>query len=104
MANLPASIAQSIERFLAALQHQRRIEAAYLYGSHSRGTASEWSDIDLAIVSPDFSANLFQEQLRLMRLAAQIDDRIEARPFTPEGFNINEPLVYEILKTGIRVA
>lgn len=104
MVTLQDTITQSIEQFLKAIQQQQRIEAAYLYGSQVKDTASEWSDIDIAIISPDFSADLFQEQLNLMRLAAQIDDRIEPRPFRPMDFNINEPLVNEIQRTGIQIA
>ncbi len=63
----------------------------------------EWSDIDLAIISPDFSTDLFQEQLNLMRLAAQIDDRIEPRPFRPKDFDTGEPLVNKIQRTGIQI-
>lgn len=104
MAAIPVTLAKSIDRFLAAIRQHQHITAAYLYGSQVKGTATEWSDIDLAIVSPDFSADLFQEQLNLLRLAAQIDDRIEPRPFRPDDFNISEPLVSEIKQTGIQVA
>jgi predicted nucleotidyltransferase len=104
MAAIPDTIAKSVEQFLAAIQQRQRIEAAYLYGSQVKGAATDWSDIDLAIISPDFSTDLFQEQLNLMRLAAQIDDRIEPRPFRPQDFNIGEPLVNEIRRTGIQIA
>ena len=104
MVAIPDTIAQSVKEYLRAIQQHQRVEAAYLYGSQIKGTATEWSDIDLAIISPDFSADMFQEQLALMRLAAQIDDRIEPRPFRPKDFNISEPLVSEIRRTGIQVA
>lgn len=101
---IPAPIAKSIERFLAEVKRRQRVAAAYLYGSQIKGTAAEWSDIDLAIVSRDFSADLFQEQLNLMRLTVQIDDRIEPRPFRPKDFNAIDPLVNEIQRTGVQVA
>jgi predicted nucleotidyltransferase len=104
MATIPVAIAKSIEQFLAAIKQSQRITTAYLYGSQTRGIAAEWSDIDLAIVSPDFSADLFQEQLNLMRLAVQIDDRIEPRPFRPKDFNASDPLVNEIQRTGVQIA
>ena len=104
MATLPRAIARSVELFLAAIGRQKHVEAAYLFGSQVRGTATEWSDIDLAVVSPDFSSDRFQERVNLMRLAAQIDDRIEPSPFTPEDLKANDPLVSEILRTGVRVA
>jgi predicted nucleotidyltransferase len=103
MAEISDSVAQSVTRFLTVLRQRRRIQAAYIYGSQAKGAAAEWSDIDLAVISLDFSADLFQEQLALMRLAAQVDDRIEARPFAPEDFNASDPMVSEIRRTGVRV-
>lgn len=102
MGAIPDGVNQSVQRFLAAMR--QRVQAAYVYGSQVKGTAVQWSDIDLAVVSPDFSADLFQERLALMRLAAQIDDRIEPHPFTPEDFNDTDPLASEIRRTGVQVA
>jgi len=104
VATIPVAVTQNIERFLKAMRQRQRVEAAYLYGSQAKGTATDWSDIDLAVVSQDFSADRFQERLALMRLAAQIDVRIEPHPFTPQDFNANDPLVSEIRRTGVRVA
>jgi predicted nucleotidyltransferase len=103
MAEIPDTVIQSVERFLAAVRRLRRLDAAYLYGSRARGTATEWSDIDLAVVSPDFSSDVFQERLILMRLAVQVDDRIEPHPFRPEDFNASDPLACEVRRTGVRV-
>jgi hypothetical protein len=38
-----------------------------------------------------------------MRLAAEIDDRIEPKPFRPDMFTSNEPLVDEIQKHGLKL-
>jgi hypothetical protein len=38
-----------------------------------------------------------------MRLAAEIDDRIEPKPFRPERFSAIEPLVDEIQKHGLKI-
>ena len=103
MATIPDAVTRSVKRFLAAVQQRRRVEAAYVYGSQVKGISTEWSDIDLAVISPDF-ADPFQERLALMRLAAQIDDRIEPHPFTPQDFDASNPLASEIRKTGVRVA
>jgi predicted nucleotidyltransferase len=104
MAEIADNVIQALQRFLATVRQVRRVQAAYLYGSQARGTANEWSDIDLAVISPDFEADLFQERLLLMRLAARIDDRIEPHPFRPEDFHATSPLVSEIQRTGVRVA
>ena len=92
-----------ISSFLEEIQKKYRIDDAYLYGSFAKGTSHRWSDIDIAIVSPDFSDDLFEERLLLMRLASTIDDRIEPRPFKKKLFDRNDPLVDEIQKNGIRL-
>jgi predicted nucleotidyltransferase len=104
MADIPDAVRESVRQFLNVLGKQRKVQAAYLYGSQVKGIATEWSDIDLAVISSDFSSDLFEERLTLLRLAAQVDDRIEPRPFTPEDFNDNDPLASEIRRTGLRVA
>ncbi len=104
MADVSDAIVLIVRRYLTAVQQRQRIEAAYLYGSQVKGTATEWSDIDLAIISPGFSSDSFNERLSLMRLAAEIDDRIEPHPFRPQDFNSSNPLASEIRNTGVRVA
>jgi predicted nucleotidyltransferase len=104
MADIPAGVAESVERFLTALRPLRRVDAAYLYGSQVRGDAREWSDIDLAVISPDFQGDLFQERVMLLRLAVEVDDRIEPSPFAPGDFTPANPLAHEIRRSGVRVA
>lgn len=41
--------------------------------------------------------------VKLMHLAARIDDRIEPCPFKRETFNVNNPLASEIQKNGLRI-
>jgi predicted nucleotidyltransferase len=75
----------------------------YLFGSFAKGNDDEWSDIDLAVVSADFSTNGMEEQLRLMRLRWDVDVRIEPHPFRPEDFTPDNPWVAEILKSGVKI-
>jgi predicted nucleotidyltransferase len=101
MAAIPADVTQSVEYFLNAVRREWQIEAAYLFGSYVRGQATRWSDIDVAIVSRSPSEDLSQARLRMMRIAARVDPRIEARLFAAEDFSINDPLVGEIRRSGI---
>jgi predicted nucleotidyltransferase len=103
MADRKDSLNKVITSFLDEIQKKYRIDNAYLYGSFAKGTSNKWSDIDIAIVSSDFSDDLFDDRLSLMRLAATIDDRIEPRPFRRNLFNRNDPLADEIQKNGIRL-
>lgn len=103
MADRKDSLNKVITSFLDEIQKKISIDNAYLYGSFAKGTSNKWSDIDIAIVSSDFSDDLYDDRLALMRLAATIDDRIEPRPFRRNLFNRNDPLVDEIQKNGIRL-
>jgi predicted nucleotidyltransferase len=98
-----ADVEKILKHFLDEVQQKYHIVGAYLYGSFARGTSNKWSDIDVAIISPDFSDDLFEERLNLMKLAASIDDRIEPKPFKKELFDPNDPLVDEIQKNGIQL-
>ena len=103
MALIAPDVMTSVERFLAVVR-RRRLDAAYLYGSQVAGSAHPWSDIDIAVISPDFSKEqLFQERVTLMQWAAAIDDRIEPQPFPPERFDPNDPLASEISRKGVRL-
>jgi predicted nucleotidyltransferase len=103
MADGKDSLNKVITSFLDEIQKKFSIDNAYLYGSFAKGTSNKWSDIDIAIISSDFSDDLFDDRLALMRLAATIDDRIEPRPFRRNLFNRNDPLADEIQKNGIRL-
>jgi len=98
------NIENDVNLFINELKKKYRVQAAYIYGSHSRGNVSVWSDIDVAVISPDFSDDLFEERLKLMKMAATIDDRIEPHPFRVEDFDSSNPLAREIQKYGILVS
>lgn len=104
MARIPASVTESVERFLAAVRRNWRVDAAYVFGSHALGRAHEWSDIDLAIISPDFAHDRLSKRVELLQLAAELDDRIEACPFSPSDFVPADPLADQIRRTGVRIA
>lgn len=96
-------IENNIHTFISNVRKEKRILKAYLYGSYAKGVAGEWSDIDLAIISPDFSEDLLEERIELMKLALGVDDRIEPCPFRPEDFIPDDPLVDEINKSGVEI-
>lgn len=104
MARIDAAIADSVRRFLDLLNAEGiRVEAAYVFGSFAAGRSNRWSDIDVAVVSPDVSEDRFQERVRLATLSSSIDSRIEPVPFRPEAFVDEDPLAWEIRRKGIRV-
>ena len=103
MVTINSDIKDALNRFIEAIKRERDLEAVYVYGSQVKGDAGPWSDIDIAIVTRNLSGETFDEQVRLLRLAAKIDDRIEPHSFKLEDFDESDPLVNEILRTGIQI-
>lgn len=80
------------------------ISAAYLFGSYARGNANEWSDIDVALVSDNFSGVRFYDIEKLISVLKKYNDFIEFYPFKKEDFNPdNDLFIKEIISTGIRI-
>ena len=90
------------EKYLDLISSKYYIEQALLFGSFAKGTNHEDSDIDIAIVLSNVS-DIFDTQVELMILRRKIDLRIEPHPFENSDFNSSNPVVYEILKHGIRL-
>lgn len=68
----------------ALIQHGIRPERILLFGSYARGNATQWSDIDLAVISKDFENIAPLKRLELLSLATwKVDSRIEALGYTP---------------------
>ncbi len=77
--------------------------AVYLFGSHAKGKAHKWSDIDVAVVSDKMKRNRDKGRFLLWNIRMDVDTRIEPHGFTVKDFqDSSDPMVSEIKKTGIR--
>jgi len=102
MAQISPPIKNAITQFLRnIIEENIEIKEAFLFGSYANNTENIWSDIDIAIISPTFSENRFEERIRLMKISSKVDSRIEPAPFSPESFTDEDPLACEIKKNGI---
>lgn len=80
-------------------------QAIYLFGSHADGRAHKWSDIDVAVISNKLKRNYENNRFLLWDFRLDVDTRIEPHGFTADDFKYDrDPMVYEIKRTGIRVA
>jgi len=81
-----------IRRTLEYLRQRIKVEQAVLFGSHARGGADEWSDVDLAVISPDFAR---MPHARLMDLLVDVslavDPSVEIRAYTPQELREARP-------------
>ena len=98
-----AELEGAISAFVRSLQAGVRVEAVILYGSYVRGNAHEWSDIDLAVISPDFEhVPMWKRQELIAHLS------VHRRPgIAPIGYPSSEyhnlgrhSFLREILRTG----
>lgn len=91
-----------IHAFIQVLQKHIRIDQVILFGSYSRKSPRDYSDIDIAVVSPDFEGGTENDCLLLDRIARKLSPLIEAIPYHPQDFQDFErgDFVDEILKTG----
>lgn len=99
-------IKQIIKRFVDTLAKKGiRIEQVILYGSYVSGNVHSGSDLDLAIVSPDFGKDRFEEGKLLLQTAWRIDPRLQPIPISSEAFEKNTwvPLIHEIREKGIEM-
>lgn len=96
-----------IERYLSFVSQYIRVERAFLYGSYAYGTPRSRSDIDLVLVSSDFTwmdRRRRQEQLAIWAWQAGVGD-IEALGLSPEEFEAvsDLSLLGEVRERGIVV-
>lgn len=101
-----AEIRSIILRFVEALTAKGiRVEKVVLYGSYASGNVHTGSDLDVAVVSPDFGKDRFEEGKMLLRLAWRIDPRIEPIPISSAAYEHHTwvPLIHEIKNKGIEL-
>ncbi len=104
MAQIPAKVKNIVDRYLEALrQNKIPIKRAILFGSCAKGNYHEWSDIDIALVSEIFGGNRIDDKDKIRMITLSVSSEIEVIPFSPKDFDMRNPFVKEILKTGIKL-
>ena len=73
-----------------------------LFGSVVRGTNHEYSDIDILLVSDQFTNNSFLNWKMLVPVTSKFID-VEPHPFYTEYFEKSDPFIDHIKKTGIEI-
>jgi uncharacterized protein len=81
-----------------------KVTKAILFGSYARGNETIDSDIDVAIISPQFGKDSLQELLFLRKIALKVDSNIEPVPLSPSDVNDKySTLANEIKKYGVNI-
>lgn len=96
------NIRKTLERFRQRLQEKIRVHQIILFGSYARGTPRDYSDIDVAVISPDFRGGGKADYLLLGRAAREVTPLIEAFAYTPTDLQRRQPgdFLDHIVTTG----
>jgi predicted nucleotidyltransferase len=81
------------------------ISSVHLFGSCANDTASEESDIDIAIISSDFRGIMFSKRFHLLgsaliRITQKYQVPIDIIPLTPEEFEQEKSLRMDFIRQG----
>ena len=99
-------VKQIIHRFVDILAKKGiRIDQVILYGSYASGNMKLYSDIDLAIISPDFGNDKYEESKLLLQTAWRVDPRLQPVPISSESYIEKTwvPLIHQIKSSGIEI-
>lgn len=105
MAKKRQEIENIIARYIDELKKLGvEVSQVILYGSYAKGRTKEYSDIDLAVISPNFQKlDIFERQLILSKAHHNFGEPIEPIGLTPKQVKDKKGFVSEIVKTGIIV-
>ncbi|MCL2154712.1 MAG: nucleotidyltransferase domain-containing protein [Leptospirales bacterium] len=105
MAKIPSEIIELIDKFVKSVKEDNiEVYKVILYGSYAKGTYNQHSDIDLAIISPNFKeGECIKNVSRLLLKAAKLKADIQTMPFSIEEYQSPLGLMEEILNTGIEI-
>lgn len=92
-----------VSEFVTLLGKSVRVEAVILYGSYVNGSPDEWSDIDIAVISPDFEGVPLWERQRIISRAT-VDRDVSLAPIGYPSSEYHNPgrhsFLREIIHTG----
>jgi len=99
-------IKKIIYQYILLLKRDKlTISKVLLFGSYTNNRATDDSDIDLCIISPDFGKNKAEEMSYLLKIACKVNILIEPIPLSPSDWEEKDylPLIAEIKKHGIEI-
>ena len=92
---------EKVRAYKLLLNNYIDLEKVYLYGSYSRDSNHNESDIDVAVIVNQIDGDYFKVTPLLWKLRRQIDDRIE--PIILERGKDRSGFLEEIEKNGIEI-
>jgi hypothetical protein len=103
MVKTEAELRRIVREYVRALESEIRVSKVILYGSYAHGKPHEWSDVDIAVISPDFDGlDRWERQALLGRKRLGCDLSLEPLGYSLEEYENAHPLTFlgEIKRTG----
>ena len=76
--------------------------AVVLYGSYVKGTQTDESDIDIAVIFDSFNGDFLETSALLYQLTCEVDTSIE--PILLDVSKDNSGFAREVIRTGQQIA
>lgn len=100
-------IVEKVKLYIKKIKENNiNVYKVFIYGSSALDINNEYSDIDVAIISPDLGKNYLQEMRLLMKLTRNIDLMISPDPYSLEDYNKaghGDFLWQEIIQKGVSI-
>ncbi|MFH1192264.1 MAG: nucleotidyltransferase domain-containing protein [bacterium] len=98
---LTKKVKNAVEEYINILKKDKLpINKIIVFGSQVKKTARKDSDIDVCVISSKFKDN-FKALHYLLMKSYEVDGTIEPHPYHPKDFIEDDPLVWEIKRTGV---
>jgi len=78
-----------------------KVNSAILFGSHARGEDLQWSDVDLLIISEEFSKMERKDRIGLVIEKWEYMKPVEPICLSPNEILETDPLIWEVCRDGV---
>ncbi|MDL1956054.1 MAG: nucleotidyltransferase domain-containing protein [Candidatus Desulfofervidus auxilii] len=104
MVTIPDKIKEIIFKCINELEKNNiPIDEVILFGSYAKGNYTEYSDIDLLIVSPIFEGDRIEDRKKIRKYILKISSYLEIIPCSRKEFQEKNPFIEEIIKSGLKI-
>lgn len=98
------TVVRKLKEVIHCLSERMPIDSAYLFGSYAKGSPKTYSDVDIAVISPDFGKNYIDETVLLMDAFEDTGLIVEPHVFTRDEYREATEgtfLYNEVIRKGI---
>ena len=99
-------ISEKLNRYVTSISNAIKVDQIILFGSYAKDSAHEYSDIDIAVVSPELDKNRsrYENVREIKKRTKLIEPGLQLFAFPTETFQNEEGVqrlfIREIKKTG----